>query len=85
MPPKSAFLTITSFNFAINPGNKNRSCYWPTMINGNILLILFEQYMLSGYFSVCGRIGDALIQLMKQLLVGCVVGAIIALSMLACK
>jgi hypothetical protein len=60
-----------------------RWLYWPTLLSGNVILVMLEEYNESGYFSMCGRWLDAAKQLLKQLLVASVFGAVIAILLVA--
>lgn len=52
------------------------SLYWPTLVLSNIVLVLQEQFNMSGFFTIGSKILDVCVQLSYQALAGIVVGSI---------
>jgi len=55
--------------------------YWPTQILGQLVLVIFEDYNESGYFTVCTRLCDAIMVSVK-FYVAILVPAVIVLGVL---
>jgi len=64
------------------PLSLHRGLYWPTLVSANIVLVVLDEYNCSGYFSVCGRACDALLQLIKRGLIALVVAIIFVIVLM---